>query len=169
NGKMHFANATEPSIPAALDGVVSRIHGLNDFRLHPPKRPARVEPNYTSASRGSHYLAPDDLATIYNISALYNAGIDGTGQKIAVVGQTQINLSDLQQFRTKFNLPANDPQVVLVPNTKDPGIVSDDLGEADLDLELSGAVARNASLIYVYSQDVTDALQHVIDQNLAPV
>jgi len=35
NGKLHFANATAPSIPAALQGVVVAIHGLNDFRMKP--------------------------------------------------------------------------------------------------------------------------------------
>ena len=43
------------------------------------------------------------------------------GQKLVVVGQTAIHLSDIQQFRANFNLPANDPQVVLVPDSKDPG------------------------------------------------
>ena len=32
-GELHFANSTEPSIPAALEPVVGGILGLNDFRL----------------------------------------------------------------------------------------------------------------------------------------
>ena len=44
-----------------------------------------------------------------------------------------------------------------------------DLGEADLDLEWAGAAAPQATLIYVYSRDVMDAVQYAIDQNLAPV
>src|SRR5207237_4986641 len=56
-----------------------------------------------------------------------------------------------------------------VPGSRDPGIVSDDLGEADLDLEWAGAVARNAHLIYVNSSNVMDSLQYAVDQNLAPV
>jgi uncharacterized protein (TIGR03437 family) len=59
--------------------------------------------------------------------------------------------------------------LILVPNTKDPGISTSDLPEADLDLEWSGATAPHATLVYVYSYDVTDAVQYVIDQNLAPV
>jgi subtilase family serine protease len=173
NGESHYANATEPSIPAALQAVVSTIHGLTDFRLQPPKTSARatapaLRPDYTSTS-GVHYIAPDDMAVMYNIRSLYNAGINGDGQKIAVMGQTQINLPDIQQFRSYFNLPANDPQVVLVPDTRDPGVVRDDLAEADLDVEWSGAIARNATIIYVYSRDVMDAVQYAIDQNLAPV
>jgi uncharacterized protein (TIGR03437 family) len=170
NGQTHFANATEPSVPAAFAGVVRSIRGLNDFRAKPAKRPSRnLVPDYTSASSGRHYLAPDDLATIYNMASLYKAGIDGSGQSLVIAGQTQIALSDIQLFRSSYNLPAIDPQIILVPNSKDPGISSDDLPEADLDIEWAGAVARNANVIYVYSDDVMQSVQYAIDQNLAPV
>jgi uncharacterized protein (TIGR03437 family) len=172
NGEAHFSNVTEPSLPAALDVVVRGIHGLNDFRMQPrhirKPSPESMSANYTSG-KGSHYLAPDDIAAVYNIKPLYDAGINGTGQKIVVVGQTQIDVADIQQFRTYFNLPASDPQVILVPGTRDPGISTDDLAEADLDIQWAGAVARNAAIVYVYSNDVTDAVQYAIDQNLAPV
>lgn len=170
SGETHFANAAEPSVPAAMGGVVKAIRGLNDFRAKPAKRVPHgsVTPDFNS-SRGAHYLAPNDVATIYNMTPLYAAGIDGSGQSLAIAGQTAINLSDIQQFRSHFSLPANDPQVMLVPGARDPGISTDDLSEADLDLEWSGAVARNASIVYVYSDDVMQAVQYAIDQNLAPV
>ncbi len=175
NGETHIANATEPSVPLALGVMVQGIRGLNDFRMKPMLKPrgsvaaSPEQPAFTSATSGNHYLSPDDFATIYNVKPLYNAGINGTGQKLVVAGQTQINLSDIEQFRSQFNLPANDPQVMLVPNTRDPGISKNDLPEADLDLELSGAVAPNASVLFVYSNDVMNAVQYAIDQNLAPV
>ena len=102
---------------------------------------------------------------------MYAAGINGTGQKIAIAGQIEVNLSDIEQFRSKFNLPANDPQTLLVPGSRNPGSnpSSGDLAESDLDLEWSGAVARNATIIFVYSSDVMTSVQYAIDQNLAPV
>lgn len=166
--ELHFANATEPSVPAAIRPLVRGIHGLHDFRLKPSMRSNGQSVDYTSSS-GTHYLAPNDVATIYNLNPLYSAAIDGSGQKLVVVGQTQINLSDIQAFRSRFGLAASDPQTLLVPGASDPGISAVDLPEADLDLEWSGAVARGASLIYVYSLDVMDAAQYAIDQNLAPV
>jgi len=170
NGQTHFANATEPSVPAAFAGVVRSIRGLNDFRAKPAKRLSRNPvPDYTSSTSGRHYLAPDDLSTIYNMASLYKAGIDGSGQSLVIAGQTQIALSDIQLFRSSYNLPAIDPQILLVPNAKDPGIVKNDLPEADLDIEWAGAVARNANVIYVYSNDVMLSVQYAIDQNLAPV
>ncbi len=155
-GEVHYANATDPAIPAALSGVVAGFRGLNDFhpRAHLRKP---VHPEYTIA-RGVHHIAPDDLATIYNIAPLYQAGIDGTGQKIAIVGQTGIRTQDIPNL-----------QQVRVPSRPDPGIVSGDAEEAVLDIEWSGAVARNATIVYVYSDDVWQSALYAVDQNLAPV
>ena len=165
DGESHFANSTAPWIPEALAGLVSELHGLNDY--HPkPSRIKPLNPNLTTAA-GVHYLAPDDLAAIYDITALYKAGFDGTGQKLAIAGQTDINLADIRGFRAQFGLAAKDPQLVLYGT--DPGVSSGDQIEADLDLEWSGAVARNATILYVYSQDVFESVQYAIDQNLAPV
>jgi uncharacterized protein (TIGR03437 family) len=164
DGETHYANASEPSVPAAFGSVVKSMRGLNDFRMKP-----RAKPQYTS--KGTHNIAPDDQATIYDIAPLYAAGINGTGQKIAIAGQTEVNLSDIQTFRSTYNLPANNPQTLLVPGSRNPGIqsASGDLAESDLDLEWSGAVARNATIVFVYSTDVMTSVQYAIDQNLAPV
>jgi subtilase family serine protease len=166
NGKRHFANRTEPRIPAALSGLVGGFRGLNDFL--PAARRNNIQPRYSTSS-GKHYLAPEDLATIYGLKGLYSMGVDGTGQKLAVVGQTAISLADIQKFRSIFGLAANDPTVVLVPGKTNPGTVSDDLVEADLDLEWAGAAAPNATLVYVYSKNVFDAVQYVVSQKLAPI
>ena len=165
NGELHFANATNPSIPAALAGVVAAIEGLTDFDLKPDSVQPVMKPDYNSG--GSHYLAPADFAAIYDVAPLYAAGIDGTGQKLAIVGRSDVNLSDLRTFRQQFDLPAKDPQLVLYG--PDPGTNAGDMVEADLDLEWSGAIARNASIIYVYSKNVNLSAQYAIDQNLAPV
>lgn len=168
NGETHFANAMEPSVPAALGPVIMNVRGLNNFRM----KPLKVKPRFTQ-SDGSTNLAPDDLATIYDLTPLYNQGINGSGQKIAVAGQTDLeaNLAEIQKFRNTFGLPANLPQPMLIPGSSDPGLqqASGDLAEADIDVEWSGAVARNATILYVYAYDVMNAVQYAIDQNLAPV
>jgi len=163
-GEDHYANIAPPSIPAAFAGVVGGIQGLDDFGLTPLYLKARTAPHDTSG--GLHYLAPDDIATIYDISPLYGTGIDGTGQKVVVPGESDVDITDIQTFRKQYNLPPNDPQ--LVKYGPDPG-TNGSLIEADLDLEWVGAVARNATVIYVYSLDVFDSAQYAVDQNLAPV
>ena len=175
NGELHYANATEPSIPAALQGIVVSLRGMNDFRLRPASRKRILTPQYNNNSPCLiHCLGPDDVATIYNVSPLFTSGVNGSGQKMVVVGQTNVRLTDIEAFRSFFNLPANDPQLVLVPGEADPGIVCPsadgcDQSEANLDLEVAGAIARNATILFVYSSDVGTSLQYAIDQNLAPV
>jgi uncharacterized protein (TIGR03437 family) len=166
NGKSHYANATAPSLPAALQDVVASIRGLNDFRPHP--HAVKATADYTTG-RGTHFMVPDDFATVYDVKPLYNAGIDGTGQKIVVVGQTQIKESDIDAFRQNFHLPSQTPQTILAKGSTDPGVSKDDLPEADLDIEWSGAIAPNATIVYVYADNAFDAAQYAIDQNLGPV
>src|SRR5665213_446992 len=167
NGELHYANSTPLSIPAALESVIAGVAGLDDFRPQPYHRmaPLRDHPDFTSGT--AHFLTPDDLATIYDIAPLYASGIDGTGQKLVIVGQTDLNLADLHAYRVRFNLAANDPEVVLYG--PDPGTSLNDLAEADLDLEISAAIARNATIVYVNSRSVNLSAQYAVDQNLAPV
>lgn len=168
NGVAHFANAVEPSVPAAIGSVVMSIRGLTDFRM----KPRSVKAHYNSASVcGGNCLGPADLAAIYDITPVYNAGIDGSGIKMAVAGQTNVYPSDIQQFRSTFGLTPNLPAMLLVPGSSNPGYLVDsgDLSEADLDLEWTGAVAPKASITYVFANDVMDAIQYAIDENIAPV
>ena len=174
-GQTHFANATNPSIPAALADVIAGFRGLHDFHPRPlyhqtkPVAPGPNQPRYTDPTF-TNYLAPDDIATIYDLFTIFNAGYTGTGLSLMVMGQTDIALSDINDFRAMFNLSYNPPTTTLVPFSKDPGTTGD-LGEADLDLEWTGAVARGATIIYVYSTDVFTSASYAIDQSpiLAPV
>jgi subtilase family serine protease len=178
NGEKHFANANELSVPAALGAVVLGVRGLDDF--HPKPRHTGghripASPSFTSGISGSHFLAPEDFATIYHVKALYDLGIDGSGEKIAVVGDSAITLGNITTFRSLSGLPTNNPTEVLVPNSGTATIPSSgEQIEAYLDLEWSGAVAKNASIIYVYvgnnpSYSVWDALHYAINNNVAPV
>ena len=168
-GEPHFANATDPSVPADLAPLVTAIRGLDDFKLQPMTRGVKVVPEFTIGTAGN-YLAPDDFATIYDLGPLYSAGYNGSGQSIVVVGECHIGVADIEQFRSTYGLPPSDPQLVRVPSSVDPG--SSDAAacaEATLDVDWAGAVARNAQIIYVYAADSYSVLQYAIGQNLAPV
>jgi len=174
NGKVYHANNADPQIPRALADIVGGVSTLHNF----PKQSLSVNrhpvamPEYTSGT--SHYVAPADFATIYNLNPVYSSGINGSGQTIAIVGRTDIALADVQYFRSFFGLPANDP--VFVHNGTDPGnLGSGEEGEADLDVEWSGAVAPNATIKFVISASTqtTDGVdlsaQYIVNNNLAPV
>jgi subtilase family serine protease len=163
DAETHFANAADLSLPAAIEPMVAGVLGLDDFHPKAPRKQAL--PNYTDAY-GNYYLLPDDYATIYNIAPLYQYGYSGAGQNIVIVGQSDIDPTDIATFRSSFGLvPTN---IQMVPTGTYPGFTTDEI-EADLDLEWAGAVARLANLIYVYSEDVSYSAYYAIDNNLAPV
>ena len=163
NGETHYANTSDPSVPDAIAEVTSGFIGLHDFHLQSYAKQAK--PNATSGTL--HYLAPEDFSTIYDIAPLYSAGFDGTGATIAVVGESNIALSDLRSFKTRFNLPANDPKVVFYGGIN-PG-TNTSVAEADLDLEWAGAIAPKAALYYYYGQDVFTATITAINANIAQI
>jgi uncharacterized protein (TIGR03437 family) len=162
-GVTHYANAVEPSVPEALADVIGGFIGLSDFRLQ--SFVGQVSPAYTAGS--SHYLAPEDFATIYDIGPLYQAGFDGTGQSVAVVGASDVPITDIRSFRARFNFPANDPKMLLYGGA-DPGYTSAQI-EGDLDLEWAGAIAPKATIYYVYGADPFTAIVAAVDLNVAPV
>ena len=98
----HFANSQDLSLPAAIEPMVAGVLGLHDFRLKAPRK--QFVPGFTDTD-GSHYLVPDDLATIYNLAPLYNFGYTGVGQTIVIVGQSDIDAPDIDMFRANSGIP----------------------------------------------------------------
>ena len=176
NGEIHFANATNPAVPAALAGSVRAIGHLHDFA---PKPRAKVRPHLTSYISGNHFITPGDFATIYDVAPLYSAGSDGTGQKIAIIGQSSVNTTDLNNFRSAAGLPASTVQMTVLPATTSTRCAGDE-GESDLDIEWAGGIAKNASIVLVYAglsngdtctnrngKNVWDALDFAVQNQVA--
>jgi subtilase family serine protease len=181
NGETHWANASNPEIPAALAPVVAGIATLDTFYKKPQvlltgqkfKTTPGFPPEFSNSS-GLHALAPGDFATIYNVTPLYSAGINGTGMKIAVVGRSDFYSLDVTDFRNLFGLSSNPPAIVI--NGPDPGIVNTgEQLEATLDASWAGAVAPNAQIIFVASAstNTTDGVdlseQYIVDNDLADI
>ena len=171
NGQEHIANVTAASLPSGIAGVVGSVAGLNDFKLKPRAKVHQVranpDPKFTSSLTNTTFIAPGDFYTIYDVKPLLASSVNGAGITIAVAGQTDISLGDVTAFRTAAGLSTNLPTVKLYG--ADPGISSDDIDEAQLDVEWSGAVAPSASILYVNSNNVIDSLVDIIDNNLAPI
>jgi len=193
NGEEHIANSSDPQIPEALSSIVVGIDSLHNFFSQPQHHDLGTfrmdrktgkwtpedgnvinKPLFTIESGSYELVSPYDFATIYNVAPLWNSGIDGTGQTIAIAGRSDINLADVATFRSAFGLPANVPNVIV--NGTDPGIPSaDDKSENTLDVEWSGAVAKGATIKFVTSASTSTAdganlsATYIIDNNVAPV
>jgi len=190
NGQERYANATDPEIPAALAPVVAGFVSLNNFPAKSFVRvlgkagyqpsTGQVTPQWTYGGGSTPLLAPEDFAVQYDLNPLYKSGANGAGQSIAIVNEANIDIEQVNQFRSIFGLPANPPLVVI--DGSDPGI--DGMNnvepnwastEAYLDVEWAGAVAPNATVYLVIAADsylesgLLLAAQHAVYSNIAPV
>lgn len=168
NGKTHYANTAPPQLPSAFAATVAGITSLNNFR----PRPMSVA-HFTSSISGSHFLVPGDVGTIYNINSLTSSGIDGSGQTIAVVGQTTLTPNndgthaDIDTFRSLSGLPAINLQQ---KKSGSPSYSMDDIDEANLDIEWAGGIAPKAQVIFYYSDNALfSSLNQAVQDNLAAV
>ena len=134
-------------------------------------------------------VGPWDFATIYNVAPLWTSGIDGIGQTIAIAGTSAIDIgesstavvgangsNDVATFRTFFNLPTNNSwnQPVQMSGNSQPLTVCSstlptalcglsDLEENSLDVEWSGAVAKNAQIVLVASYPASTSDDNLYD------
>ena len=162
------------------------IASLNNFGRRPQSHNVRAfkrdaatgeaSPLMTTGGSPAYYLiGPGDFGIIYNSTPLIQAGYDGTGQKVAIAGRTNINLQDVTDFRNLFGLPNTpDNHTTIILNGPDPGILDGDETEALLDVEWAGATAPGASVIFVATESTLtgDGIDlsslYIVENNLAP-
>jgi len=156
NGETHYANAGELKIPAALAPLIKGVSPINDFRAKPmlqvlgqatySRASHTATPQWTLPNGGKtiYALAPEDFATQYDLAPLYNAGLNGAGQTIGIINESNIDLSLVEAYQKLFKLSSGIPQLVI--DGSDPGDLPDTDVEAYLDVEESGAVAPGAQV-----------------------
>jgi hypothetical protein len=194
-GETHYANVSDPQIPEALAPVVAGVTSLHNFLPRPMsvegqrvKRDAKsgrfvavdgesggASAEFTrtnSSGNTKEDVTPTDFATIYNVLPLWNSGINGAGQTIAIAGESDINLSDIATFQSSFGLANNVPNVI--HNGTAPGYTSSQ-EEQELDVEWSGAVAPGATITLVVSANTNTtggfllSSEYVIDNQVATI
>jgi subtilase family serine protease len=98
-GKEEKAVLSDPLVPVALAPVIAGFNRLYSWHAHPlhhsvdrHEADRALDPNFTYAYNGTTYfdVAPKDWYTIYNVSPLFSAGINGAGQTIAVLEETEV-------------------------------------------------------------------------------
>jgi subtilase family serine protease len=173
DGAQHFANMSDPQIPAALAPAVAGVISLHNFFPKPqlkPKATAHPQYTYTNSNGTFHALVPGDIATIYNLAPLFTAGLTGKGQTIMVLEDTYLySTGDWTVFRKTFGLTRPYPSGTLTQVSPtgavtcinpgfqgvstDPGYGDD--GEAIIDVEWATAGAPNASIVLAACTDTT--------------
>jgi kumamolisin len=158
-------------IPAALDGVVLAVLGLDtrpEFRPHFRTRGA----SGPAAAQGTSYT-PVQVADIYN----FPAGTTGAGQTVAVIelggGFTQ---SDLDTYFGGLGITPT-PSVTAASvdgATNNPADTSGANVEVNLDIDVIGAVAPGAAQIVYFApnngdQGFVDAISDAAQASPAPI
>jgi subtilase family serine protease len=175
NGEHHYANSTDPQIPAALAPAITGIRSLHNFFPKPfnhsagtfrrdsktgqivPVGPLPIAQFQAGTGCGflggpCELLGPYDLAAIYDVSPLWNqtSAIDGTGVTVAIVGETDINPADWTSFWNMFGVTTPKGTLNIIHDGPDPGILQDgEEAESDIDTQWSSSVARGATIDFV--------------------
>ncbi|MFI5166102.1 MAG: protease pro-enzyme activation domain-containing protein [Thermoanaerobaculales bacterium] len=192
DGVLRHGNAWAPAIPRALSNVVAGVVSLHSFprqamntgfhQLSATDAAAAavkghgVRPDWSGTANGTAgvYTSPNDWATIYDANSTYSTNGTGTGVKIGIVGRTNPGTTNWSTFRSVLGLPANTPTIIV--NGTNPGdLGAGEDGEADLDAEWSGGVAKGATVDFVASKSTssTDGVdlsaQYIVNNNLTDV
>ncbi len=170
-----FAPASDLLLPSELAPLVTAVLHLSEERPRPALSVQHPYPQYTTASQQKNFLDPLDLATQYDVTPLYSAGTRGSGQGIAVVGQSYTTGQGLTSLAAGLNL-SNSPSLsmVSVPNSGTDAALFGDETEADIDLGYSGVTAPAANIFYVYvgnntNYNVFDAVSYAVSTDIAPI
>ncbi|HUN38037.1 MAG TPA: S53 family peptidase [Trebonia sp.] len=144
------------SVPAALDGVVMAVLGLDNRPVARPqlRRSSRAVQADPAATHSPVPLTAVQVGELYD----FPAGADGTGQTIAIIelgGGYQA--SDLQQYFGGLGLSVPSVSAVGVDGGSNaPGVDTDADGEVALDIEVAGAVAPGAAQVVYFSTQTSD-------------
>ena len=183
NGEERISVSSDPMIPEALAPAIKAVRGLftiEDRPLHYADVMQSDSPEMNAGS-GTHFIAPADFATIYNLPG----NLTGSGEIIGIVGRARTNPADFNNFKSltgsTFTNPTEivptayggvDPGPAATTCTTSPCSAPGDQGEATLDVLRSGSVAPGATLWLVVastaSGGIDDDTQYLLNSNPLP-
>ena len=159
-------------VPAALDGVVTAVLGL-DTRpsAQPHFRTKGAAGSRAAASPGTSY-PPNQVAQIYN----FPAGTTGTGQTVAVIELGGgFTTSDLDSYFGSLDIAVPSITAASVDGaSNNPADTSGANVEVSLDIDVIGAVAPGAAQVVYFApnngdQGFVDAISDAAEATPAPI
>jgi kumamolisin len=166
--EFHVPTSAE-HLPAAISDAVVGLSGLDTRPAHSSARELVSGPHGAVPVDG---LGPVDLAKAYDIVPLYEAGLLGDGQTVAVVSFDTFTQADIDTYDQEFGIdgPAVEKVAVGSPITK-PG---DGTVEVALDIEVLRAIAPHAQILNFEhvqggSGDMADILDAIVQDGRADI
>ena len=132
----------EPTVPREVAADVEAVAGLDD----PPVVSFAVPSGVDSAAIPRAGLGPQSLAAAYDITPLYEAGISGLDQYIAIVSFDTYRPSDIEFFEEELGIVGAPPieRIAVGAPLLSPGGGS---GEVTLDIDVVRSVAPQARIL----------------------
>ncbi len=163
--------------PLSVPGRQGRIK-LQTGQLEPVSagEEGHASPNLTSGTGTSSdpyflFLVPGDAATIYDtpntvFNANYTSGpsYSGKGVTIGIAGDAIIDPAVAQNYRKAFVGDSRTPTITNVDGVG-AGDNTNAVGEAYLDVEVSGGLAPEAAVSFYTSKDLDGAIERAVNDN----
>jgi subtilase family serine protease len=152
SGRYHVPDR-DATIPGWMRGAVSAVAGLSD---RPRFRP------FHHLGEVPAGLTPDVVSTAYDIEPLRDAGIDGSGQTVAIVSFATVRDGDIASFDSRFDIHGPPVEHVAVLG----GTAHKDL-EAALDVEVIRGLAPAATILNYEAPNGRASIGDVVDAIVA--
>src|SRR5579872_864300 len=190
-----YANTTDPVVPKKFAGLIASVRGLDNMEhavalVHRYPAPSNVAPRTLKglapaelplqlalAERestpdtsgepeaivgGYQSFGPTDLRNFYDESI--GAGSDGSGNCIAIVDVSDFLDATATTFTNQFSLPAINYTRVL--QGSNPGIISGEYAESELDIQWAHVTAPGASINFYLGSDLVADISAAVNNNL---
>ena len=158
-GDGYIASGSVPVVPSSLAGAVSGILGLE------PRLPVSAVDPAAAPTPPARGLTPQDLAKVYDFLPLWEAGITGAGQDVAILQFGVDTDEDLAVYDAAFGLSGPVPERITVGD----GLVDApaDFGpEAALDTQVVRGAAPGAQIL-VFGFARTFSMAIAVDEIVA--
>ena len=166
-----YAPIVEPALPTNLANIVQLIGGLNNVaQYHPLMRRHNLHSRSHHLGPGGGFT-PDELRSAYDVQPLLNAGMDGTGQTIALFELDGYKPSDINTYLQQYKLGPPKYSSILVDGASNyAGPAST---EVTLDMEVASAIAPGArQQVYIGVNSVvgeSDILNKIVSDDSAKI
>ncbi len=167
DGRTYLAPTTAPLVPAAFADTVDGVLGLDgSLRARPAFgwRAPIGKALLPGAAAPQFGLRPGDVAAAYDIAPLHRAGLDGTGQTVAIVSFDAIDDATISAFDREVGTSGSRVVHVRVNGGTEPG---DGSSEVALDIEVIRSVAPKARIIDFEAPNDGTAFADVVDAIVA--
>jgi len=157
-GTGYIGSVVPPVVPAALASAVAGIIGLD------PRLPVSAL-DVAAAPPPARGLTPRDLAVAYGFASLWDAGITGDGQSVAILQFGKDTDKDLKVFDSAFGIQGPPPERITIGD----GVAAApaDFGtEATLDTQVVRAAAPGAQIL-VYGFENSTSMAQAVDTIVA--